>query len=165
MTHPLRTQRLELQPASPELAEEAWPLLDDDRLWTYFPELRPPALDDLRRLYQKWQRGSQDPREVWLNWLCRERVSHMLIGSMQATIFVMPRSAYIAYAVYPAHQRKGYAREACAAIIQDLHQKYNVSQIFAQMDARNEPSYRLAESLGFVRVKSIAHEFLYRLTL
>jgi ribosomal-protein-alanine N-acetyltransferase len=156
-----------------EHAEEAWPQLNDDRMWTYFPALRPATLDDLRRLYGKWERGSPARSQIWLNWLCRDRASGELIGAMQATI----RSrgvAYIAYAIYPSHQRKGYAREACEAVIAHLREHYGIKRVRAEMDTRNQASYRLVESLGFKRLQKKkapdlgqgpAPEYVYELSL
>lgn len=76
---------------------------------------------------------------------------------MQSTIFLRARVAYVAYAVYPSHQRKGYAREAVQAIVDYIKQQYGVDRFLAEMDTRNEPSYRLAESLGFKRVETRTH--------
>ncbi len=134
-------------------------------MWEYFPQLRPATLDDLRRLYQRWERGCEDPGEIWLNWLCRERASKLPVGAMQATVKIERQLAYIAYAYYPAHRRKGYAREGCIAVIDYLREYYGVARILADMDARNEPSYRLAESLGFVRIETRAEEFVYELVV
>lgn len=146
----LVTQRLQLEPIRVSHADEAWPALDDARMWTYFPALRPPTLDDLRRLYARWERGPSDPREIWLNLACRDRTSSALVGSVQATVYA-DSSANIAYAVYPAYQRMGYAREALTALLGRLRIDYQVKRIRAEIDTRNEPSYRLVESLGLVR--------------
>jgi RimJ/RimL family protein N-acetyltransferase len=55
-----------------------------------------------------------------------------------------------------------------------VRKEYGIAQFFAEMDTRNEASYRLAESLGFVRVEThesverghglIASEYMYELT-
>lgn len=153
MTEALRTSRLILEPVKAAHAQEAWPLMDDERMWTYFPEQRPATLHDLRRLYERWELGSTDPAQLWLNWILRERSTNAPVGAMQSTVFAPRHTAYIAYAVYPAYQRKGYAREACEAIITYLRER-RVKRIFAEMDVRNEPSYRLAESLGFKRIET-----------
>jgi len=170
MTAMLKTTRLDLEPVRESHAQEAWTSLDDERLWRYFPHLRPKTLNDLRSVYRRWERAVPGD-EVWLNWLCRERRSGVLVGAMQAT--VRKRGvAYIAYAFYPAHQRKGYAREAAGAVIDHLCQAYRVTHVRAEMDARNEASSRLAESLGFSRVatqlapdlgQGSAQEFVYEL--
>lgn len=161
----LHTQRLDLEPVRPEHALEAWPFLDDSRMWRYFEEQRPATLDDLRRLYEKWQRGSRDADQVWLNWLCRERCSGKLVGSMQATVFTEEALSLVAYAVYPQHQRKGYAKEAIAAIIEYVNRTYGITRFVAEMDQRNEASFRFAESLGFVRAQTGPLDYVYELQL
>lgn len=160
-TPPLRTARLDLEAVRPSHAEQAWPLVDDDRMWVYFPALRPASRDDLRRLYQKWERGSSSSAEIWHNWMCRERAGRALVGSMQSTVLPAQRAAYIAYAIYPQFQRKGYAREACLAVIAFIRETYAVERIWAEMDVRNEASFRLAESIGFIRVAERDGEYRY----
>lgn len=149
----LQTERLTLEPVRAAHAHEVWPQLDDERMWRYFPALRPHTVEELQRLYEKWERGSPAGGEVWLNWLCRTREG-VLVAAMQATVYAAQRVAYLAYAVYPLHQRKGYAREAAQAVIRCVRQRYGVERFVAEMDTRNEPSYRLAESLGFSRVET-----------
>ncbi len=159
----IRTQRLELEPVRSSHADEAWPLADDERMWTYFPQLRPASIEELRRLYAKWERGSPRENEIWWNWLCRELSSGMLAGAMQATVLLDRRLCYVAYAIYPAHQRKGYAREAVAAVMDRVRESFGITRFLAEMDVRNEPSYRLAESLGFSRVQTHGGEHVYEL--
>jgi len=122
-------------------------------MWTYFPALRPATIDDLRRLYERWERGSPDTDEIWLNWICRLRASGSPIGTMQATVR-KPDVAYVAYAIFPAFQRKRYAAEAIREINSYLHSGFGCKRIRAEMDARNTPSLRLIESLGFERIET-----------
>jgi RimJ/RimL family protein N-acetyltransferase len=164
-TPEIQTLRLILEPIRSAHAEEAWPHVDDARMWTYFTHLRPASILDLRRQYAKWERGSPTADEVWWNWLCRERTSGMLTGAMQATVFPEERVAYVAYAIYPERQRKGYAYEAVRALIERVRATFGITRFLAEMDARNEPSYRLAETLGFTRVQSRDGEFVYELNL
>ena len=98
----------------------------------------------------------------------------MLVGAVQATIRPQ-KMAHIAYEFYSEFQRKGYAREATQALIAHLRDAYGVRKVYAEMDTRNVPSYRLVESLGFARIDtragedlgqgSEAQEYLYALTL
>lgn len=173
MTDALHTARLDIEPVKRSDAEEAWPQVDDDRMWTYFPEQRPATLDDLRSLYERWEHGSSDPSQLWLNWICREHSTRTIAGALQSTVFPHRHTAYIAYAIYPAYQRKGYARESCQAVIEYLRDR-RIKRILAEMDVRNEPSYRLAESLGFKRMEThhgVQHgplttdEYLYELNV
>lgn len=162
-----------MEPVTPAHADEAWPLQNDDRMWTYFPELRPRSLQHLRTIYERREHGSADPSTLWLNYVCRERSSQLLIGEVQATVHLDDETAFVAYAIFPAFQRKGYAREATIALIGWVRSMYGVQQFFAEMDTRNKASYRLAESMGFVRIEThtgvhhagfTSDEYLYELT-
>lgn len=161
----LRTLRLDLEPVRPEHADEVWGQIDDARMWRYFEEQRPATVDALRRRYQNWERGSTADGQIWLNWVCRERSTGIVIGGVQATVFTQERFSYIAYGVYPQYQRKGYAQEAALAIIAHVRETHGIARFVALMDKRNEASYRLAESLGFARVDTRGQDYVYELRL
>ncbi len=171
--HAIQTARLDLEPITPQHADEAWPHLDDPRMWTFFPSLRPKSLEHLRATYETWADPSHVKGEVRENWACRERRTGELVGAMQATTFPEQAVSYIAYGIFVAYQRKGYAREATAAVIAHLRDEHDIKRIFAEMDTRNEASLRLVESLGFRRVETRravergqgidADEYLYEL--
>ncbi len=162
-TPPLHTARLDLQPVAPALAAEAWKHVDDERMWRYFEDQRPATMADLRRLYEKWARGSPAPDEAWNNWLCRDRNSGQLVGSMQATVHLAERFSYIAYGIYPEHRRKGYARDATGAVIGYVLETYGIDRFVALIHSKNKPSCGLAESLGFTRVDVRDAEYVYEL--
>ncbi|MGZ3496063.1 MAG: GNAT family N-acetyltransferase [Vulcanimicrobiaceae bacterium] len=161
----MRTARLDLEPVSIAHADEAWPYVDDERLWSFFPMLRPRSLEQLREIYARRERGyaGADGEQIWGNWILRTRVERQLVGDVQATIFPKQRSALVAYATYPGYQRRGYAREAVAALIEHLFEAHDLERILAEMDVRNVASYRLVESLGFARVEMREGEYVYEL--
>lgn len=175
IAHPLSTTRLTLEPVTPEHAGEAWPHLDDPRMWEFFPQLRPRTQEDLCRIYERWSRGYQesDGTQIWENWLCRRRDDGQLAGGAQATILPRRHVAYLAYSIYVEQQRRGYAREAMQAVIAHVRDVHHIATFYAEMHVRNEASYRLAESLGFRRVETVrgaerrdepdADEYLYEL--
>lgn len=164
-TPQLQTAHLLLEPVCAAHAEEAWPHVDDERMWRFFPEKRPQTPGDLHRLYRKWENGSPSPEEIWHNWMCRERSSGELAGGMQSTVLPGGRIAYIAYAIYPPFQQRGYAREASAAVIEYVRKTYTLERVYAEMDVHNEASYRLAESLGFLREREHDGEYRYELKI
>jgi RimJ/RimL family protein N-acetyltransferase len=51
----------------------------------------------------------------------------------------------------PAAHGKGYASEACEAILAWLEQHFGKNNIWALISPGNDPSMKLAEKLGFVR--------------
>ena len=73
------------------------------------------------------------------------------VGTFQATL---PHQAEgsIAYIVFPAHWRKGYARELATSVVTHLFEAFGVPSLSAELDTRNIASLRLVESLGMTRV-------------
>lgn len=171
----LSTDRLVLEPVAPRHADESWTGFDDERMWTFFPELRPRSLEHLRAIYERRAHGSPDESKIWLNYVCRERAHGQVVGEVQATILRYARICYVAYSIFSAHRRSGYAREATLALIEHVRDAYGVRRFLAEMDTRNEASYRLAESLGFVRIETheaverapglAANEYVYELRI
>lgn len=148
----LQTARLDLEPIAAKHAVEAWPHLDDARMWTYFPNLRPKSLGDLRATYARWENPYHAEGELRENWACRDRGTGHMVGAMQATTFPARAVSYIAYGVFVAYQRQGYAREAVEAVLQHLRELH-VRRVVAEMAVENEASFRLVESLAFKRLK------------
>ena len=61
------------------------------------------------------------------------------------------RRAEIGFILRASHQRRGYAREAVAAVIEHAFLALDLRRLEADVDPRNEASIRLLEALGFVR--------------
>jgi len=157
----IETERLQLEPITPAHAEAMFDLLSDERIYTYLPTGPPASLESLRESYEFLSRGeSPDGRERWLNWILVDREGGQALGYFQATVRE-PESCLIAYVLGPAHWGKGHAREASAALIGHLFERYDVPAVEAYIDTRNEPSIRLVESLGLLRTRTIqdADEF------
>ena len=57
--------------------------------------------------------------------------------------------AAIGYTVAPAHQKRGYAREAVKGLIRYLFQEIGLQRVYARTLPDNAPSVRLLEALGF----------------
>ncbi len=144
-------------------------------MWQFFPKLRPKSFEELRLTYARWENPFHAKSELRENWACRDRLSRDVVGTMQATTFPAQTLSYIAYGIFAAYQRRGYAREAVEAVLHHLDNDLHSRRIFAEMDVKNEASFRLAESLGFKRVKTRhtvdpergidADEYLYELLI
>lgn len=148
---PLSTARLTLEPIVATHAPRLFPSLSDERLYTYLPEDPPTSVAALTERYGRWSgRRSPDGREVWLNWALRLRTKAEYVGVVQATARA-DGSALLAYVLFTAFQRKGYAREACSRVLEHLATDYGIRLAIAEIDTRNQRSIALVESLGFVR--------------
>lgn len=150
---PLETDRLILEPLLPSHAEELFPALQDERLYSYIPEDPPSDVERLEARYRAWsRRGSADGSELWLNYVALSRRSGRPVGTVQATVTDSGK-ALVAYQTFSGHVGNGYAREACRALTERLaHRGLTVE---ALVDTRNLSSQRLLEAVGFERVETI----------
>lgn len=149
---PLTTKRLLLEPLVVAHAPDLFPLLQDDRLYTYIPQEPPLSVEALAARYHRLAtRRSPDGHQIWLNWVARLQAGHTYVGTFEATI-EPDRTALLAYMIFPPHQGQGYAREGCAAVLDHLLRDYGARLVAAEIDTRNRASIGVVEALGFVRV-------------
>jgi RimJ/RimL family protein N-acetyltransferase len=148
----LETNRLRLEPLLPHHAAALFAVLADQRIYTYIPEEPPADQEQLRQRYQRLAtRRSPEGDELWLNWALQRKQETDYIGVLQATVYTDHR-ADIAYLVHPAFWGQGYAQEACRRLLTRLVDTYNVERVQAEVDTRNQASWRLLERLGFRRI-------------
>jgi RimJ/RimL family protein N-acetyltransferase len=158
----LETPRLVLEPIHESHASSMFAAISDPRLYAYVDERPPPVVEVLEKRYKTWRSSwNENPNDLWLNWAARTRSPEEYVGWFQAT--VRPRYALIAYVVFTDHQRRGYAREACEAMIGHLVAAYGVGRVRATIDPRNEASIALARSLGMAEIPSDLPELWFEL--
>ena len=151
----LETRRLRLEPLVPSHASDTYEGLLDEAIYRFIPRDPPMSRQALKERYRSLQsRRSPDGSEVWLNWALRANETDEYVGTLQATVRA-DLTAEIAYVVFPAFWRQGYAREGCGRMLDFLFESYQVTAVSALIDTRNTPSIRLVESLGFARVDTI----------
>jgi [ribosomal protein S5]-alanine N-acetyltransferase len=170
----LDTERLILEPLEVAHAEKLYPGLADPSLYRFVPE-DPLSLDELTERYQRILRGPRDNKiELWRNWAVRlQDGDKEYMGMIETSVF--PNDyAYVAYFMFASRQRQGHAHEACAAVLKHVRKTYDIKRVVAEMDVRNVASWRLVESLGFIRTGNklnadffkgeSSDEYLYELT-
>lgn len=148
----LHTERLRLEPLAERHADELFAPLADPRLYAHVPQ-EPPASPDVLRLRCALlaRRCSPDGRELWLNWVMRDRADGVCRGRLQATVRRADALAWIAYEVFPPYWRQGLAREGCTAMVRWLIEALGVRRLAAEVDSHNTASLRLLERIGFQR--------------
>lgn len=113
----LETNRLFLEPLRRHHAAVLYPLLQDERIYTYIPQDPPISLEALEQRYQKLeQRFSPDSTQAWLNWAVCIKASKDYAGYIQATVQAN-HSAKIAYVFASLFWGQGYAQEACKILL------------------------------------------------
>jgi [ribosomal protein S5]-alanine N-acetyltransferase len=169
----LETERLILEPLEVAHAEKLYAGLSDATLYKFIPN-DPLSLAELTEKYRRILRGPRDNNiELWRNWAVRLQDSGDYIGMIETSIFPSDY-AYLAYFMFASHHRQGYAHEACAAVLSHVRESYAMKRVVAEMDVRNTASWRLVESLGFIRTGDklnadffkgeSSDEYLYELT-
>ncbi len=144
------TARLRLEPLRESHAAELFELLSDPRMYPFVPQDAPESLAWLAGRYKKLEtRLSGDGSEEWLNWVVRSKADGACIGTVQVTLCRDGR-AQLAYEIGAPHWRRGFATEACGRVIEALF-KQGATEVWAELDTRNEASIRLLERLGFQR--------------
>lgn len=143
----ITTPTLTLEPQTVAHAEEMFAVLCDPAIYEYENE-PPPSLDWLRARFAKLEaRQSADGQQLWLNWVIRLPTSE-LIGFVQAT--VRPNgNAGIAYVLASAYWGRGLARDAVAALMTALVERYRVRTFAAVLKRENFRSVKLLGRLAF----------------
>ncbi len=145
----IQTARLRLEPLTLGHAEEAAPVLDDDRLHEYTGG-RPDTVEQLRARYARQAAGhSADWMQGWLNWVIRVRETGTFAGVVQATLRDQDgiRTAEIAWVIASAHQRLGYAKEAAGGMADWLREN-GTDRLVAHIHPEHRASIAVAKHLG-----------------
>lgn len=142
----LRSARLILTPLVAGDADELFAVLDDQALHEFVGG-SPLSLAALRERLAGWeQRRSPDGAEQWLNWTVIEAQRGQATGYVQVT--VRGRSAELAYVIGRPWQGRGFAREACAAVVAWLERDPGIDELIAHVHPDHVASQRVAASLG-----------------
>jgi RimJ/RimL family protein N-acetyltransferase len=145
----LESERLVLEPLRPEHADELAPVLDDVTLHRFIGG-EPLGLEALRARFERQVRGrSPDGRDLWLNWVVRERATGRPVGTVQATVSgsETERIAELAWVIAGADQGRGFAKEAVAAMAVWLGER-GVGRLRAHIHPDHRASMAVARSVG-----------------
>ncbi len=146
---PLTSARLSLEPLTPRHAEEMAPVLADEALYEFLALDPPRSVETLTERYERLSRGYPDAGdEVWLNWIVRDRESDAAIGYVQATIYE-DMSCELSVLIARELWGRGFATEACRAVLPTLWLEFAVERLEATVDNRNLAAAVVAERLGF----------------
>lgn len=146
---PLSSERLELEPLSPDHAEEMAPLLDDPGLHAFIGG-EPATRAELRDRYARQVVGrSPDGLARWLNWVVRRRDSGQAVGTVQATVSEQGGhlTAEVAWVTGASQQRRGYAREATQTLVTWLRHQ-GVEVVVAHVHPEHPASMAVARAAG-----------------
>ncbi len=87
----------------------------------------------------------------------REMIGHIGFHDQPGADYLRewsPGGVEYGFSIFPAHRRKGYAREASLALMQWAHDLHGVTGFVVTISPSNVASHALVADLGFVRVGS-----------
>jgi RimJ/RimL family protein N-acetyltransferase len=143
------TERLTLSAITVGDADEMVGVLSDDRLHEFIGG-SPAALDELRQRYRDLVAGSNEPSEIWLNWIVRRKHDQVAVGTMQATISTTAEgrpSADVAWVIGTAWQSQGFGSEAARSLV-DWLRSQGVDDITANIHPDHHASAIVASRVG-----------------
>jgi [ribosomal protein S5]-alanine N-acetyltransferase len=147
----LDTERLLLRPLSIADAESLHPAMTDPVAMQFWPEPAHESVDATRGMLESKASEAQS------NWAIVERGTEKAIGFVGFHSDVPPHG--FGYFLDRRYWRRGYASEACRAVLSFGFANLGYRQAEAWIDERNAPSLELARKLGFVKVGQMSQRF------
>ena len=150
----LETPRLTLTPVDGSDVEDLYEIWRDPAIGAPMSEEPPASVEVMRARVASWLEGSPpDSAERWLNWLARTH-DGATVGHVSAT--VEGPSAWIAWVVAVAQQRRGYATEAARAVADALAAD-GITTLLASIPEGHLASEGVATKLGLLLTEERAH--------
>jgi RimJ/RimL family protein N-acetyltransferase len=146
----ITTERLLLRPFGAADAATLSAYRSDERVARYQSWEPPVGLDDARRSIAAM--AAADPGEPgWFQYAVVRSQDGRHIGDVGVHLHENLMQADIGFSFAVAHQGRGYATEAVRAVLSQLFTVQGLLRVSAECDARNLPSARLLERVGFRR--------------
>ena len=161
--YPVHTRRLRLAPLSVADLDEALGYRSRADVCRYLP-FEPQSREQLRsRLTGDLARTDITGEGQALTLGVRRADTGSLIGDV--VIFYRSRAnagGELGYVFAPGAQGQGFATEACATVLQLAFDRLGLRRVIARLDARNDPSARLAERLGMRQEAHLVQDELFK---
>ena len=144
------TERLVLRRFRPSDAETLAAYRSDPGVARYQSWTPPVTLEQARVVVASLAAGDPD-RPGWFQYAIERTSDRAHIGDVGVHLHDNRRQADIGFTLAPAYQRRGYAAEAVRAVLDHLFRVRGLHKVSAEVDARNTPSARVLERVGFSR--------------
>jgi RimJ/RimL family protein N-acetyltransferase len=144
----IETERLELGPLLAEDAAALFEYRGDDDVAKY-QGWKPASIDEAAAFIAQQSEHAFGTPDSWCQLAIRSREGGELVGDF-GVHFPAGKDDPIEFGVSlnPAHQGKGYAREAMAAAIERAFRTWGYRRLVGSVDPRNTASMALCRSLG-----------------
>ncbi|MFG2195666.1 GNAT family N-acetyltransferase [Streptomyces sp. NPDC048639] len=145
-----QTDRLSLRRFRPEDAPALAAYRSVPEVARYQSWISPVPVEAADALVRSYAAG--DPSAPgWFQYAVELKDDGALVGDVGVGLHENRMQAEIGFTLAPNRQGHGYAGEAIGAVLRDLFERRNLHRVSAECDARNLPSARLLERVGFQR--------------
>jgi RimJ/RimL family protein N-acetyltransferase len=146
----LETPRLSLRRFRPEDAPIFAAYRSDPAVARYQSWDAPVSPEDAAAFVAQFASGEPE-RPGWFQYAVELKAEGCLIGDVGVNLHENLMQAELGFTLAPQWQGRGYAAEAVRAVLADLFERRGLRRVSAECDARNVPSARLLERVGFRR--------------
>lgn len=155
------TERLRLDALRDEDAEALFAYRGDPAVRRY-QGWKPASVADAAKFIGAQQGVAPDTPGTWWQRAIRLRDSGELIGDLGLN-FMNGGAVELGISLAPAHQRRGYAREAMEVMLDFVFGGLRKKRVIARVDPRNFMCMRLLEGLGMHRRDAQAGDVVFEL--
>jgi ribosomal-protein-alanine N-acetyltransferase len=141
----IETNRLLIRQFIPSDYNDLYEYLSDPVTYIYEPG-EPVSLDEARELVLQRSAG-KDFLAVILKQE-NKLIGHLYFEQLESRERMTWELGYI---FNPGYQRKGYATEAAAALVEYAFAHFHIHRIMARCNPENPASWKLLEKIGFIR--------------
>ena len=148
MTPDITTDRLRITPLQQSDAAALFGYSSQEQI-ARFQSWVPQSADEAAALIDRSAAIPFNQNETWFLLAVRSARTGELLGDL-GVHFVGDdgQQVEIGFAMSPAHQRQGFAKEATRALLDHLFSVLNKHRVYASVDPSNEASLALLRSLG-----------------
>lgn len=146
-TPSIKTDRLQIGPFEASDAEALFGYFSHESV-ARFHAWVPGSVDDARAFIERNAAVAFNTNNTWSQLAIRSATTGELLGDL-GVHFVGDdgQQVEIGFTISPAHQRRGYAREAVLALLDYLFTVSKKHRVFASVDPRNDASLALLRAL------------------
>ncbi len=156
-------KKLNVFPLAVTDAENTFKYLQEEDLYRFIPDKKYHDVAQLKARYQMLINGSQHDHEIWLNWIIYQDENKKIpIGTLQSTILMQEKKAYVGYVIFKDFWNQGYGRLALGWLIQHLKSNVNIEYLEGYVDARNQYSIKILEHHHFHKIGIDGTDLIYR---
>ena len=148
MTPDIKTDRLRIGALEPSDAETLFGYFSAASV-ARFHSWVPGSVEDARAFIDRVTAIPFNQNDTWSQLAIRSAETRELVGDLGVHfVGTDGHQVEIGFTISPAHQRKGYAREAVLALLEHLFSVLKKHRVFASVDPANDASLALLRALA-----------------